>query len=417
MKRNFILGMTLQALTLTMGLTMSISTFAQTDSSENQALIEVVNDPAPAVTVQTQVALPAATVQAAPVQAAQSSPAVVEVRRENQYVLQNQPVINQQQPNIYVQKQNTTVVEDTPLTESAADKMRKQRMEMEQQTESKIVEKLEEARMKAEQVRATKLLTGLEDKQEEKKEDKKVEEVVVAAPVVAAPLAVQVIEPAPIAAPIIEVKAELSKLDEAPVENKRYYMTFDTGFIAYDAKNVDTGVGVGTNFGAIFDDRYIVEGNFLFTRANIESVTQPVAFTPSGIYPTIIQMDQYGFGGTFKYRILKTRISPYVGGSLAYTYRNYKNKQSPYGYATCPYYNCDLDASSWAVDMGLLAGADIALSNNFSIGSEFKYMFNAAYDVKTNGLQQSKLLYPDFYSQPVEELGYYSLTLSLKYMF
>lgn len=412
MKRNFILGMTLQALVLT----LSISTFAQNNNSENQALIEVVNDPAPAATVQTQ------TVQAT-LPAAQSSPAVVEVKRENQFVLQNQPVINQQQPNIYVQKQNATVVEDTPLTESAADKMRKQRMEMEQQTESKIVEKLEEARMKAEQARAAKLLTGLEDKQEEeKKEDKKAEEVVVAAPVVAAPVvvapeAVQVVEPAPIAAPVIEVKAELSKLDEAPIENKKYYMTLDTGFVAYDADNVDTGVGVGTNFGAIFDDRYIVEGNFLFTRANIESVTQPVAFTPSGIYPTIIQMDQYGFGGTFKYRILKTRISPYVGGSLAYTYRNYKNEQSPYGYSTCPYYNCDLDASSWAVDMGLLAGADIGLSNNFSVGSEFKYMFNVAYDVKTNGLQQSKLLYPDFYSQPVEQLGYYSLTISLKYLF
>jgi len=393
--------MTLQALVLT----MSISTFAQANNSENQALIEVVNDPAPA-----------ATVQSAPAQTAavQTAPAVVEVKRQNQFVLQNQPVINQQQPNIYVQKQSATVVEDTPLVESAADKMRKQRVEMEQQTESKIVEKLEEARMKAEQERATKLLTGLEEKKEEKKAE---EPVAAPVPVVVAPIVpVQVVEPVQ-AAPAIEVKSELSKLDEKQDDDKQYYLTFDTGFVAYDAGNIVTGVGFGSNFGAIYDDRFVVEGNFLFTRADIESVTQPVMFTPTGAYPTIIQMDQYSFGGTFKYRILKTRLSPYVGGSLAYTYRNYENEQSPYGYGSCPYYNCDLNASSWSVDMGLLVGADIKLSDNFSIGSEFKYMFNVAYDVKIDGLQQSKLLYPDFCNQPVEELGYYSLLISAKYLF
>lgn len=390
MKTKFLVGLKALALVL-------VSTTAFAQGQENQALIQVVNDP-----------VPVQAVQAVPVQQAQPQQVIVQP--------QAQPVL-MQQPTIYVQKQATTVVEDSPLTESAAEKLRKQRVEMEQQTESKIVQKLEEERMKAEQERAQKLMGNLEEKKEVP--------AVVAAPVVVAPQEqVQVVQPiVPVVkevnveqlnvGPAIEVKSELAALDEKREDDTRYYLTFDTGFISYDARNVETGVGFGANFGAVFDKRYIVEGNFMFVRADIESVTQPMVVTPTGVYPTIIQMDQYNFGGTFKWRILDSRFSPYVGGSLSYTYRNYEDEQSFYYYGMNP-----LEASSWAVDMGLLVGADIKLSDNFAIGTEFKYMFNVAYDVETaSGYQQSKLLYPSFYANPVEELGYYSLAISLKYLF
>lgn len=407
MKIKFLVGLEVVALVVT----MSVAAFAQ--NGENKALIEVVNDPIPAQTVQSEVKANQTQVQSAP---------TVVVQPAAQPVVMQQPQIVQQQPTIYVQKQAPTVVEDSPLSESAADKLRKQRIEMEQQTESKIVEKLEEARMKAEQERAQKLISGLDEKKEEPKKEEKKEEAPapVVVPVVAAPLEpVQVVQPV-VAKEInveqvnvgqaVEVKSELAKLDEEKKEDKKYYATFDFGFMSYDAKNIDTGVGLGVNFGAIFDERYVVEGNFMFTRADIESISRPAIYGYGTVYPTIIQMDQYNFGGTFKYRILKTRFSPYVGGSLTYTYRDYEDEQS------FDYYK--LSASSWAVDMGLLVGADIKLSDNFLIGSEFKYLFNVAYDVETsNGLQQSKLIYPNFYADPVEELGYYTLSISLKYLF
>lgn len=416
MKSKFLIGLKAVAVVIFAG----TAAFAQNE--ENRALIEVVNDPIPAQAVQSEVKATQTQVQAAP---------SVVVQPTSQPVLLQQPQIVQQQPTIYVQKQAATVVEDTPLTESAADKLRRQRIEMEQQTESKIVEKLEEARMKAEQERAQKLLTGLEAK-EEKKEEKteQKEEAPVVAPVIATPEPVQVVAPVqqvqvfePVQAqeePAIQVKSELAALDEDKKSNERMYVTFDFGFMSYGAKNVDTGVGLGANLGMVFNDRYVVEGNFMYTRADIESVTDLALVTPGAVYPTIIQMDQYNFGGTFKYRILTSRFSPYIGGSLAYVYRDYKDQQSfgNYGNSYYPYSNQSLDASSWALDVGLLVGADIKLSENVAIGTEFKYMMNVVYDIDSKGgLQQSKLLYPNFYADPMEELGYYTLAVSLKYLF
>lgn len=408
MKSKFLIGLKAVAVVLLAG----TAAFAQNE--ENKALIEVVNDPIPAQAVQSEVKATQTQVQSAP---------TVLVQPTSQPVLLQQPQIVQQQPTIYVQKQATTVVEDTPLTESAADKLRKQRIEMEQQTEAKIVEKLEEARMKAEQERAQKLLLGLEANKEEKKEEKaeeKKEETPVAAPVVipepvqvVAPVQQQqvVIEPTP--EPAIQVKTELAALDDEKKKQEKMYVTFDFGFTSYDAKNVDTGVGLGANIGMVFDDRYVVEGNFMYTRADIELLPAVMS------YPTIVQMDQYNIGGTFKFRLLKSRFAPYVGGSLAYVYRDYKDEQSFPHLSGCGMYPCQsLDASSWALDLGLLVGADIRLSDNMSVGTEFKYMMNVVYDVDTKGgLQQSKLLYPSFYGDPIEELGYYTLAISLKYLF
>ena len=53
-----------------------------------------------------------------------------------------------------VQKQPTTVIEATPLTESRAEKMRRARQDTELQTEQKIVEKLEQSRIEDEKKRS-----------------------------------------------------------------------------------------------------------------------------------------------------------------------------------------------------------------------------------------------------------------------
>src|SRR5690606_19337259 len=145
------------------------------------------------------------------------------------------------------------LVQDTPLQESNADKLRKQRVEMEQQTESKIVEKLEESRMKAEQDRATKLLSnieGAEDKKEEKKEEEKVVEVA-PTPVVVAPQAIQVVAPEePIVEPApVSVSAELSKLEEEPKSQTKMFMSLDGGFLSYSADNIQTVGAAGVTVG------------------------------------------------------------------------------------------------------------------------------------------------------------------------
>ncbi len=390
MKMKFVVGLAVSAL--------SLSAFAQ-GSVENQAIIEVVNDPAPAAS-------------AKDLSQANSQSQTVTTTTTLQPIVQNQPVITQQQPTIYVQKQESAVVEASPLSESAADKLRKQRIEMEQQTESKIVEKLEEARMKAEQERANKLLTGLEEKKEEKKEEVMAP---VVAPVVVAPQAIQVVEPVIVQEvkpePAVEVKTELAKLDEEEKKSShRLFVGADAGFVSYPADNIKTTGAAGFTVGSVIDEKYIVEGGFLYSKGDIESVVRDYIY---GMFPTIIEMEQYNFSGAFKYRILKTRLSPYVGGSLSYTYRNYEDRQSneiTYGYPA-------LESSSWAIDLGLIVGADIRLTDSFTIGADLKYVMNVAYDTNSNGRYETSQMYDDFYTDPVEELGYYNFLINAKFTF
>jgi hypothetical protein len=401
MKRNFILGMTLQAFVLAFGLTV----FAQ--NNENQAMIEVVNDPMPAAKIQSGANTQSQT---------QSI--------NTPLVLQNQPQITQTQPAIvYVQKQATTVVEDTPLTESAADKLRKKRVEIEQQTESKIVEKLEESRMRAEEERAAKLLSGLEEKKEEKKAEAVVAAPVVA-PVVVAPQevqAVQVVAPQePVIVqqsqvnnePAIEVKSELAKANEDEKKSKKMYVGLDAGVVSYNAKNIKTSGALGFTVGSLIDEKFIVEGSFLYAKSDVESITRQGLYNPNTgqYYPTIIAMKEYGFSGALKYRLLKTKLSPYVGGLLSYTHRDYKDSQ----YFDTQY---ALESSSWAIDAGLIIGADVRLTDAFTIGADFKYIRNISYDVNTKGLKSSYNQAYGFDANPVEELGTYTFLINAKFTF
>lgn len=398
MKTKFIVG--LQALALIGVSAVAQITNAQATSvnTENEAMIEIVNDPmpakAPVVTVVPQtVAAPAAPL-----------------------VLQNQPQITQTQPTIYVQKQATTLVQDTPLQESNADKLRKQRVEMEQQTESKIVEKLEESRMKAEEERAAKLLNNIEsadEKKEEKKEEEKVVEVA-PAPIVVAPQAVQVVAPEePIVEPApVSVSTELSKLEEEPKSQTKMFMSLDGGFLSYSADNIQTVGAAGVTVGALIDDRFIVEGSFLYSKGDVESVTRPgsIGIWTGEYYPTIIEMQQFNYTGAFKYRVLKTRVSPYVGGLASYVHRKYEDRQFFDSYYA-------LEGSSWAIDVGAMVGADIRLTDNLSIGADFRYVVNIAYDTDTKGRLQASRLYQNFYDEPVEELGYYNFLVNAKFLF
>lgn len=390
---------------------VGVVAFAQSQNVENQALskalqaqdvssqpqIEVVNDPIQ-VPAQTQQSVQTTTVQ-------------------NPVILQNQPTNSVQQPTFIIQKQPTTVVEDSPLSESSADRLRKQRVEMEQQTESRIVEKLEQERIKAEQERAAKFMDAMEGKKEEPKKE---EAPAVIAPVVVAPVAQPepvVVQPQPVVeqAPVLEAKSELKELDKEEKSSNRMFMGLDAGFVNYSkADNVRVSPGIGFTLGGIFDQKFIVEGSLLYSKGKIENATGAMDPYYGVFYPDMETMDQYGISGTFKYRILEGKFSPIVGASLIYTYRDYKASQC------ASLWNCQrLEGSSWAIDTGLLVGGDLKLTKNLSIGADFKYVFNVAYDVSTrNGfLEPSQIMYSGYNGDSIESIGYYNFLLHATFSF
>lgn len=320
-----------------------------------------------------------------------------------------------------VQEQPTTLIEASSLKESKADQLRKSRQDMEVQTEQKIVEKLEEARIQDEKARADRLFGAT-----------------LVAPL-AAPTPAPTPTPAPQIAPppaapqaalmppIVVVEKAESKVEEAEepatikedakkvVETPKvdqeqkasYFVGGLVGISQYpDVNNVrGTGSG-GFTIGTITPEGWVAEGTFMFSTYDLE-VVSPMSY--SNPYPPFKAVTQSHFSVGAKYLFLSGKLRPSAGILGSYSYRKYTNKQ--YGYI-----NSD-NAATNALDVGVSAGVDLMLTKNFSLGLDFKYLANVAYN--TNSSYQQSFVYPQF-SQPgtpLEKLDYYTLTLAGKVIF
>ena len=317
-----------------------------------------------------------------------------------------------------VQEQPSTLIEASSLKESKADQLRKSRQDMEVQTEQKIVEKLEEARIQDEKARADRLFGAS-----------------LAAPLAPAPTPT----PAPLLAPppqapqayqqppvvvverqqVVEeepaeepatIRAEAKKIDEVKVETdpkSQYYIGGLVGVSEYpDAQNVrGTGSG-GFTVGTITPDGWVAEGTFQYSTYDLEVMT-PNVYSYST--PPFKAVTQYDFSIGAKYMFLMGRLRPSVGVLAAYDYRKYVDKQ--YGYVSSD------SAATNALDVGLSAGLDLMITKAFSLGIDFKYFTNVAYN--TNSNYQQSFTYPQFAQPgtPLEKLDYYTATLAGKVTF
>jgi hypothetical protein len=312
-----------------------------------------------------------------------------------------------------VQDQGTSLVEASPLVESQADRMRKQRAGLEVNTEQRIVEKLEQSRMEDERERADRLFGNALAKPTPAPAPAPVVEPV---PVVVAPQPVQVVQPAPQVVEAkedkVDVKSEIrmamAELQPKAEEPKTtYYVGGLIGTAEYqDAVNVKGNVATGISVGAITPDNFVVEGAFLYSDYEVDDMTQA--------YPWK-DLTQYSIQGAVKYQILPGKLRPFAGAVLGFTHRKATNSDmsSPYygGTAGAP----DGEGTSNAFDVGLTGGLDLALSKQFSIGAEARYMHNISYKREYSdrmmGMEDSSGI------TPIEELDYYSVTVNGKVTF
>lgn len=310
-----------------------------------------------------------------------------------------------------VQKQPTTIIEAAPLTESGAEKLRKTRQDAELSTEQTIVEKLEQSRLDDEKKRAEVLFgdkfNSLANKEQQP------------APVVAPVGPVVVPTVAPVAAPAVvelsredekdmikgEVSAALAELkskeDEKPKSSS--YFGVMAGTADYpNASNVRGHYSLGLAYGKKYDDRLVAEGSFLYSNYEVRQRDGGNLYNGYGqliqSYPRITEMNQYSTSGLVKYQLLSGMIRPEVGALLSYTYRTFSDTQMALS---------NSESSSHALDMGLMTGASLELSETFALGMDFRYMWNLTNKVDSSGLQRSFLAT----DKPIEKFNYYTFSI------
>jgi len=320
------------------------------------------------------------------------------------YIVNQAPVSGAQQQ---VQKQPLTVVQDSPLTESRADQMRKMRQDTELATETKIVEKLEQSRMEDEKRRAEVLFGG------------KFNSLQNGAPAEAAPAA-----PAPVPVQVItasqentrdivreEITAALKTEEEAvvtPVE-QRYF----SGLIGIaevpDAVNVRGNYSLGATFGTKFDNTYAVEGSFIASNFTMN----PVSAYSTGFMSPDMEVNAYSGVLALKYSFLSGIVKPVLGGLVQYTYRTYNwSNRNMYNSPYMGGSGNDTATNSHAIDLGVIVGADIDFNQKFSLGLDYRYLFNLSSRRNNNSMA-----YQPYYGTPLESLNSYLISLSARVNF
>lgn len=333
-----------------------------------------------------------------------------------------------------VQKQETTVIEATPLKESKAEMLRKSRQDAEISTEQNIVVKLEESRLEDEKRRSEVLFgdkfNALSQAKTEQKQDLEQAALINNSPnstVIqqqgAVATTTPVIAPAVVSAPVVdttpvvvapvkveskeeirsEVRAQLSDMQEEKTETRSYFSGL-AGMGDYGVRNVRGNYSLGFSFGQKFNDRLLAEGSFIYSNFDVEQRDGGVVcdFYTCTAYPRITRMDQYAGSALVKYQLLGGTIRPVVGGVMSYVYRTFSDSQ---------FGNSSNYAQSHALDLGLMGGVDVELSKKFSIGLDARYMFNLTNRTNTSGFQQSFSQSVYGSDTPIERISYMNISL------
>lgn len=432
MNKSLFLVLVLTALS-TMG-------YAQTnlDAEVDAELDQMYAAPATTTTTTTQSAQ-AAKVETVTIPEANSAPAAT---APTQTPVQGQPIyiLNQATPTATaganaeagagaaaVQKQPTTLIEASPLTESRAEAIRKARQDAEMSTEARIVEKLEQSRLEDEKRRAQALFG-----------DKNLNGEPAPAQAPTAPQPQIIIVPQPVAptpAPVEpkkeEVKAEPVDAEMnaavtsevsmplepvAPVAKKYFSGVAGVGEVS-GADYVKGNYSLGFTYGTKYDDSYAIEGSFIYSHYEAENIYN--VRWPGYDQVDLFDVNQYTGAVALKYYFLKGMVRPLLGGLAQYSYRDFqwsdKNGEMP---------NLS-DSTSHAFDVGAVAGVEIQFSPTMTLGFDLRYIKNIAVNrsystsdmryqgaAPTTGQQEVDRRYG--YRTPIEDLDHYVYALSFQ---
>ncbi|MBE8221401.1 MAG: porin family protein [Bdellovibrionales bacterium] len=259
-------------------------------------------------------------------------------------------------------------VKSSAVEESEAGKMRKRREDAEMKTEQKIAESLERARLADEKKRAERIFGN------------KIQPANSAAPQQnTQPSRLDAIENS-----LSTIKTNLFNQDFDKIEqDSGKYVGLDLGTGKYAiqsgalAKDVTTRSIFGVSTGMRVEDNPFItlEGHFLFSKQEYENNN---GITNRENRP-FTQVNQYNAGLALKYDIIPFVITPRLGASIDYTFRQYSQAFTE---NSNNFNNRKLDTHS--VEVALIAGGYIKVSKYLGIEVSYRQMTNVSTSARSN---------------------------------
>lgn len=256
-------------------------------------------------------------------------------------------------------------VKDSSIEESSAAKARKRREEAEIRTEQKIAETLEKARLADEKRRAERLFGG------------KIQPNTYETPKAVVPQGntrLQTIEKK-----LSDIQTNLfnQEFDKLQQDSGRY-VGLNLGVAQYNveglefAKDVTTKSVFGISTGMRMEDNPFItlDGHFLFS----QHVYKNTADLDNNYY--FPQVNQYNAGLSLKYDVIPFVITPRLGASIDYTFRQYFMESS--------FDNPSKKLDTHSVEVGLMAGGYIQVSKRLGIEISYTQMTNISTSARDN---------------------------------
>ncbi len=270
-------------------------------------------------------------------------------------------------------EQKPEKVEAPPLQEPESSKIRKEREQVEMQTEEEFMQKLEKARLDDEKQRRKELhflARDLDDEFFEELDQDKAQR----------------------SPNQIETQAVVPPEKSDP----SHYLTVQGGGLNTSSEDFPSASGaVGLSLGLHMGSDFWFEGGFLYSYIEVDRK-----------FLNDEQIDQFSFlgGPKFSFGLSQHWITPVVGALVGYTRRQF---------------NADENSSN-AFDAGFVAGIEFALNQDVKLGVEGRMMANIDYSRDQGVNSQEKELEElstGHSFQSIEDLNYSVFLVNLKMLF
>ena len=208
-----------------------------------------------------------------------------------------------------------------------------------------------------------------------------------------------------------ETQQIVTRMQENKKKNeKNIYISAVIGTGAYpDVNNIQGSYSAAMALGYKWNNMIMFEGGLGLTRYQMDVLNMSIQNRRDNF-----DIDQYSVFLGAKYRILKGRVVPTVGGILAYTHRAF-TLTNPFNQ---PVTVETIDAgTSQTTDLGLTAGIDYEFSKEFAIGLDVKYMINLANKNNQDSNNVNSTNFNGYAGTTIERLQHYTAGVSARMSF